>query len=446
MENTEGFTPSLTNEDKMEERFDAIVVGGGLAGASCALTLAREGLEVVVIERGNYSGSKNMTGGRLYSHNLERLIPDFADKAPVERKVSRERISMMTEKSAFTVDYISDKLSLKGKDSYTVLRGVFDRWLMEQAEEAGAMVINGIRVDDFVYRDGKIAGVMAGEEEMLANVVVIADGANSLLAEKSGLRKEKITPHQIAVGAKEVIELGEKTIEERFGVKSGEGVSWLFAGSPSDGRIGGGLLYTNKDTVSLGIVVTLSEFEHTDKSVNEMMEAFKSHPAVAPLIEGGKLVEYSGHMVPESGLSMVPSLYGDNVLVAGDAAGLVINVGYTVRGMDLAIESGVCAAQAIIYAKTKEDYSSSSLSKYKQLLDESFVIKDMKQVEKFPYFLEQTPRIFKDYPEMLDDMLADVFVVDGKEPVSMFKKIMKHVKKVGLINIAKDALKGMRSL
>lgn len=430
----------------MEECFDAIIVGGGLAGIACALTLARSGQEVVVVERGNYSGAKNMTGGRLYSHSLEKLIPDFSSTAPVERRVARERIGLITETAGFSIDYVSDRLLHTGKDSYTVMRGVFDRWFMEQAEEAGAMPVTGIRVDDFVYKDGKVVGIMAGGEEMLAKVVVLADGANSLLVDKCGLRKKKITPEQMAVGAKEIIQLDEKTIESRFNLAKGEGLSWLFAGSPSGGNIGGGLIYTNKDTISLGIVAALAGFEKEGKSVHELLEGFKTHPTVAPLIEGGSIVEYSGHIVPEGGVDMMPDLYADNILVTGDAASLCLNVGYTVRGMDLAIESGVCAANAIIQAKEKDDYSAASLAVYKKYLDESFVMKDMNHFAKFPHFLEQTPRIFKQYPDMLDSMLADVFVVDGSAPESMLKKVMRNVKSVGLFNIMKDGFRGIKSL
>lgn len=428
----------------MDEKFDVIIVGGGPAGAAAALYLADHGLETVVVERGNYSGAKNMTGGRIYAHSLKRLIPSIND-CPFERKVVKERISLMTEKSASTMEYASDRLYAGEVESFTVLRGEFDRWLMGKAEEAGAMPVTGVRVDDLVFKDGKVAGIIAGGEEMLADAVILADGANSLLTDKAGLRKEKISPHQMAVGAKEVIELDEKTVADRFGLNDGEGAAWLFAGYPSAGKIGGGFIYTNKSSLSLGIVVTLSEIEKSSKSVHEMLEDFKAHPVVAPLIKGGKLGEYSGHIVPEGGLDMMPSLYGNGVLVAGDAAGLVINVGYTVRGMDLAIASGLSAAEAIIYAKTKGDFSSANLSKYQELLEDSFVMKEMRHFRKFPHFMENS-RIFNDYPEMADEMLAGIFTVDGSAPKSMFSKIMRPAKKVGLINIAKDAIKGVRAL
>ena len=139
-----------------EDKFDAIIVGGGLAGSITAYILAKAGREVVVIERGSFSGSKNMTGGRLYSHSLEKIIPNFAENAPIERKVTKERISMLTDESAVTMDYSSGKLGKQGKDSYVVLRGKFDRWLAEEAENEGAMFIYDIRVDDLIVRDGKV--------------------------------------------------------------------------------------------------------------------------------------------------------------------------------------------------------------------------------------------------------------------------------------------------
>ncbi|MDR0454576.1 MAG: FAD-dependent oxidoreductase [Deferribacteraceae bacterium] len=428
-----------------EEKFDVIIVGGGIAGSVTALLLARAGLEVVMIERGNYSGAKNMTGGRLYSHCFNGIIPDFAEIAPIERKVMHERVSMMTETSNFTFDYTSDRLAQPGKESYIVLRGIFDRWLAEQAEKAGAMAVNGILVENLIIRDGKVCGVIAGEEQMFADTVVLADGANSQLTTKAGLQRKPVTPHQIAIGAKELFELDEKKIEGRFNLAPGEGSAWLFAGWPSGGMTGGGFIYTNKASVSLGIVVTAAEFINARKSVNELLEQFKAHSAVKPLIEGSKLIEYSGHMVAEGGYGMLPRLYSDGVVAVGDAAHLVINAGYTVRGMDLAVGSAAAAAAAIISAKSRGDFSEKSLSMYKRLLDDSFVMRDMRRFRKYPRFMENR-RIFNEYPEMADEIFAGVFVTDGAPQASMFSKIFKTAKKNGLRNLAKDCIKGVSTL
>lgn len=108
-----------------DDKFDAIVVGAGVAGAVASYVMAQAGLDVLVIERGNSAGSKNMTGGRLYAHSLERIMPGFAEEAPVERKVTREKISFMTEESAVTLDFHSEKPDIAAQASYTVLRNRF---------------------------------------------------------------------------------------------------------------------------------------------------------------------------------------------------------------------------------------------------------------------------------------------------------------------------------
>lgn len=427
-----------------EEKFDAIIVGGGLAGSTAAYMLAQEGLEVLLIERGNHGGSKNMTGGRLYAHSLEKIIPNFAEEAPVERKVVKEKITMMTENDAFTIDYHSPRLAKKGSDSYVVRRSEFDRWLFDKAEEAGAVVAAGIKVDELIVENKRVTGVICGGEEMLADVVILADGVNSLLAEKAGLR-ERVKPSQVAVGVKEVYGLPQHVIEDRFGLTGDEGAAWLFAGSPSNGLVGGGFLYTNKESLSLGLVLGLEHIGDSKKTIEEMMNNFAAHPEVAPLIKDAKLLERSGHVVPEAGLSMVSTLYGDGYIICGDAAGFCLNIGYMVRGMDLAITSGELAAKAVIEAKKKEDFSSDSLKSYKTMLDDSFVMKDLSIYKNFPSFMEN-PRIFNQYPAMISDIMEEMFVINGQPAVPLRKKAMKHLKAVGLMNLVKDGLKGVKSI
>ncbi|MDK2824009.1 MAG: electron transfer flavoprotein-quinone oxidoreductase [Clostridia bacterium] len=427
-----------------EEKFDCIIVGAGPAGSTAGFLLANAGLEVLIIERGTFAGSKNMTGGRLYSHSLEKIISDFASVAPVERKVVKETITMLTNDSAVSIDFQSQQLNQAQKESYTVLRADFDQWLAGKAEDAGAILAPGVRVDDLLFKDGKVTGVIAGEDEMEADVVILADGVNSLLAQKAGLKVE-LKPNQVAVGVKEVIELPAQVIEDRFGLNKGEGAARIFVGNCTKGKIGGGFLYTNKNSLSLGLVFTLADLAESQLTVPQMLEEFKSHPVIKPLIKDGKLVEYSAHLVPEAGLNMLPKLYSDGVMVVGDAAGLVINAGYTVRGMDLAIASGEAASKAIITAKEQDDYSAASLARYQDLLDRSFVMQDLKQYQKFPEFMEN-PRIFNEYPQLVVNIFKDMFIVDGSPGKPLRKKVLNHAKQVGLVNLLKDAWKGVKAL
>lgn len=426
-----------------DDLFDAIIVGGGLAGGTAAYVLAKAGCDVLVVERGNFAGSKNMTGGRLYSHSLEAIIPGFAQEAPVERRVTREKISMLTDDGGVTLDYQSSLQEDAGARSYTVLRSSFDQWLMGKAEEAGAQVITGVRVDELMVKDGKVCGVRAGEDEIEARAVILADGVNSLLAKKLGMT-QRVNPHTVAVGVKELLEFTPDQMQERFGCSNDEGLAWLFAGTPSGGHMGGGFLYTNKNTVSLGLVLGLHNVEKFSRSVPQMLEDFKSHPVVAPLVKGGKLLEYSAHMVPEGGMNMVSDLVGNGVVVAGDAAGFCLNVGYTVRGMDLAIASGEAAAKAVLLAKDRNDFSKKGLEAYRTLLDDSFVMKDMRLYKDLPAFLDNS-RFFVDYPAMAAGAMRDMFVISGPER-PLRKKLISRVKKVGVMNLIKDGFKGVRAI
>ncbi|MFY2737076.1 FAD-dependent oxidoreductase FixC [Pseudocitrobacter faecalis] len=426
-----------------EDIFDAIIVGAGLAGSVAALVLAREGADVLVIERGNAAGAKNVTGGRIYAHSLERIIPGFAETAPVERRITHEKLAFMTEKGAMTMDYLNADEASASQVSYSVLRSKFDAWLMAQAEEAGAQLITGIRVDNVVQRDGKVVGVEADGDILEANVVILADGVNSLLAEKLGMAK-RVDAANVAVGVKELIELPKSVIEDRFQLQGNEGAACLFAGSPTDGLMGGGFLYTNEDTLSLGLVCGLHHLKDAKKSVPQMLEDFKQHPAVAPLIAGGKMVEYSAHVVPEAGMNMQPELIGDGVLIAGDAAGMCMNLGFTIRGMDLAVAAGEAAAKAVLYAKQNNDFSRNGLASYRQHLDNG-PMRDMRMYQRLPAFLDN-PRIFTRYPEMVVGVARDLFTIDGSAPVPMRKKILQHAKKVGFINLMKDGIKGVTVL
>ena len=426
-----------------EDIFDAIIVGAGLAGSVAALVLAREGADVLVIERGNSAGAKNVTGGRIYAHSLERIIPGFAEIAPVERRITHEKLAFMTEKGAMTMDYLNGEEAGASQVSYSVLRSKFDAWLMAQAEEAGAQLITGIRVDNVVQRDGKVVGVEADGDILEAKVVILADGVNSLLAEKLGMAK-RVDAANVAVGVKELIELPKSVIEDRFQLQGNEGAACLFAGSPTDGLMGGGFLYTNEDTLSLGLVCGLHHLKDAKKSVPQMLEDFKQHPAVAPLIAGGKMVEYSAHVVPEAGMDMQPELIGDGVLIAGDAAGMCMNLGFTIRGMDLAVAAGEAAAKAVLSAKQNNDFSRNGLASYRQHLDNG-PMRDMRMYQRLPAFLDN-PRMFTRYPEMVVGVARDLFTVDGSAPVPMRKKILQHAKKVGFINLMKDGIKGVTVL
>ena len=366
-----------------DERMEVIVVGGGLAGLTAAYVLANEGAEVLLIERGSYCGAKNVTGGKLCSHSIEKIFPDFAATAPIERKIVSKKTFKWDGRGAADAGACEDP-EMPESEEYSVLRAKLDAWFGEQLEEAGAMVVQNICVTGLVVRDGVVCGVETGDETMEAQVVILADGANSLLAQSIGLRPE-LDPKRTCVGVKEVIAIDEATLNARLGLDSGEGVEWMFLGDRQNGCMSDGFVYANKDSVSVGVEFLIDDISRTDKSVPELLEDFKQCPEVAALLEGGSLLEYSAHIVNHGGANELGRLYDSGVLVLGDAAGLVANYGFVVRGMDLAVESGILAAQTVLAARETGDFSAESLSSYQQAVENSFIAKDLRACERQLY-------------------------------------------------------------
>lgn len=428
--------------------FDAIVVGAGCAGSVAALELARAGKSVLIIERGNFAGAKNMTGGRVYAHALRAVFPDNFDEIPFERKVVSERISLMSPDANFTVDFTSDAMRVDGQESYTVLRSTFDQWLAAQAEDAGAEAIYGIAVESLIKDEsGAVCGVRAGEDEITADVVVLCDGVNSLLTAQA-VGASRPPASQIAVGIKQVFELPASVITDRMLVSSDdEGTAWLFAGDATHGTFGGGFMYANRESISLGIVAGIeATATKATRPVYQMLEDLKRHPAVAPIIRGGKLVEHSGHMVPEGGINIMPKLFGPGVLVAGESAMMCINLGYMVRGIDFAIAAGQVAGQQAAAALEEGDVSEASLARYAAALEGTFVLKDLRRFQRVPAFMEGFTRMFNEYPALARDAMNSLFIVNGA-PVEPLKRTMKPLlKNVGYLNLLKDARGAMRAL
>jgi electron transfer flavoprotein-quinone oxidoreductase len=427
------------------ERVDAAIVGAGLAGLSCGYTLAKAGLDVLVVERGDYAGSKNVTGGRLYMNPVRQYMPEIWNEAPFERHVTRERLSMLSEDSSLTLELRSDSYAKPPYHSHTVMRPTFDRWLAEKASAAGAAVIPKYKVDGLLRENGRFVGIRAEGEDIGANVVVAADGAMSFIAEEAGLRA-KHDPQHFAVGVKETIELPRKTIEDRFNLSGDEGAAQLFFGTVSEGLTGGGFLYTNRESISLGIVISIGALMSDSRHLEsfQIMEDFKQRPEVSCLIEGGETVEYSAHTIPEGGINSTPALVGDGILVVGDAAGFALNMGIIVRGMDLAIASGAMAAEAIKAAKQQGNYSKESLSSYVSLLNDSFVMKDLRTFRDVWKVLNN-PRLFQKYPQAITALLTELMYVGSDPKPKLSSTVLKRVRKNFLnLSSVKDALSILR--
>jgi electron transfer flavoprotein-quinone oxidoreductase len=416
------------------EKVDVVIVGAGLAGLSCAYMLAGKGLQVIVVERGDFPGSKNVTGGRLYLMPVKSLIGDMFDGAPFERKVVREQWSLFGKGNSINIDFTGDKLRVQDH-SYTILRARIDRWLSERLMAKGVFVIPKYRVDDLLFENGVVAGIRAGKEEIFAHVVVAADGVLSFMAEKAGL-KDKMAAGQYAVGMKEVIELPEGKINDRFNVESAEGCAHLYLGDVTKGLFGGGFLYTNRNTVSIGVVAAIQGLMKRTSGLDAytLLDSFKERYEIKRLIDGGNIVEYSAHIIPESGYNGLSKLYSDGILIAGDAAGFALNMGLTVRGMEFAIASGAIAADTIIDGKQKGDFSSNTLSLYEKHLKETFVLQDLKANKGMPEFLDNDD-LFNFYPERFSDFLEKIIWFGEGPKEKIGKTLWSQVKSSGMLSL-----------
>lgn len=427
--------------------FDAIVVGAGCAGSVAAYELAKAGKGVLLIERGNFAGAKNMTGGRIYTHSLRKVFPDFESEAPLERKITRERISLMTDDSNLTIDFTSEAMRAEENASYSVLRAPFDQWLAGKAEAAGAETVYGIPVETLVKDEfGKVCGICAEGDEITAELVILCDGVNSLLA-KEAVGYDRPPASQLAVGVKEVFMLDEKTISDRLLCTDDEGAAWLFVGDATHGVFGGGFMYTNRESISLGVVTSIEACAAGDgKPVYQMLEDLKNHPSVAPLIRGAKVVEHSGHMVPEGGINIMPPLTGDGVMLAGDSAMMCINLGYMVRGMDYAIAAGQLAGQQAARAIGANDTSKAGLQGYVDALESSFVMGDLRRYKDVPAFLENFNRMFSLYPQAAANAMNALFLIDGAPVEPLKSKLKPIIREVGVMNALRDARGALKAL
>ena len=352
------------------EKFEVIVIGAGPAGVSSAITLARAGKKVLLIERGDSAGSKNVFGGAIYSVQTNDIFPDFEKTAPVERAVNEQKIFLLTDCQSTQFSYKNTE-----KNAYTVLRYKWDNWAVSQAMEAGAVFAPKTLVKNIIVENGKILGVETEFEKIYSEIVIIADGVNSLLAKQLGLRNE-IKDKDVSLSVKEVIELPKERIEDRFNLDNDTGCACKILGGPLKNKMALGFMYTNKNTISLGFSISLDDLKKYKLNPNDLLNELKSHPTIVSYIKDGKTVEYSSHMIPEGGLNSIPKVYDNRVMVVGDAAMLVNNIHF--EGTNLAMLSGKLAAETAIDALNMQDCSASMLSSYYKRLQDSIVIKDLR--------------------------------------------------------------------
>jgi electron transfer flavoprotein-quinone oxidoreductase len=429
------------------EKFDAIVVGAGPSGNAAAYTLAKAGLSVIQIERGEYPGSKNVQGAILYSDALEKIIPEFRDEAPLERHIIEQRMWVLDDDSYVGTHYRSDAFNKAPYNRYTILRAQFDKWFSEKVREAGALVICETTATDLIMDGSRVVGVQTDREngDVFADVVILADGVNSLLAKKAGFHPE-LNPGDVALAVKEILFLPQETVESRFNVKEGEGVVIEMMGKITQGMMGTGFLYTNNESLTIGVGCMLSDFKKERISPYLLLEKMKAHPAIKPMIEGGEMKEYTAHLIPEGGLKAMPQIYGDGWMIVGDA-GMFVNAVHR-EGSNLAMTTGRLAAETVIGMKQSgKEMTTQNLSVYRAKLNDSFVMKDLSKYKDMPGVFHANPQFFTTYPELVNNAARHMLTVDGVDKKTKEREIFKSfTRSRSLTGLVGDAFKMWRAL
>jgi electron transfer flavoprotein-quinone oxidoreductase len=432
-------------EEKMSgTEFDAIVVGAGPGGSATAYTLAKAGLQVLLVERGRQAGSKNMSGAMLYTYALNKLIPGFWEDPdfPIERYVTRYVLSFLSNDAWTSLDFKTRKSSKPPYNGITLLRAKFDNWMARKAESVGANIAEGIKVDDLIWENNRVVGVRSGTEELRGKVVVAADGVNSPLSRKAKIRRD-FTPENVALGIKEIIELPRDTIEKRFNLSGEEGTALISIGG-MEKVIGGGFLYTNKDTLSLGIVTNVASLAQSQIKSHDLIEIFRAHPSIYELAKDGKVVEYAAHLVPKGAAVEPAQLYRDGMLAIGSAGGLMLSTAFTTRGMDLAILSGMAAAETIISAKKYDDFSKRMLSTYAGRLRS--VLKELKAFRKIENLLYDQ-RFHSIYPDVVCNLMEQQFSVTEQGQIKFIPSLLKITRgRTSMTGVIRDLVSLVRAL
>ena len=473
------------------EKYDVAIIGGGTAGLAALKQLSNLGKQAILIEAGSKIGSKNLSGGILYSKkpkkgqvtNVEQVYENFLDDAPLERKITKYILHSTSKDKVYSMD-LTAAHDYQANFGYSVLLNKLNSWFAKQAEESaekfGGGIIPGVHVKSITWNEQTGTIIIQTDEldEFEVKAVIAADGVNSEVAEMVGARK-KFTPKQLYQGVKVIVKLPEEIIDERFSISPDEGAAHLFAGDVTLNHIGGGFLYTNRNTLSVGAVYHFDSLLRNPTEPYTLMDTLLKNPMVSEfikdkvpikpdidknlpqeeklrirfgvakliktwyeireanfspsgrerLIESGKYKdaediqstlsstqekmsekfgvtfgtdyledEYGAKLVPDGKRCRMKKPFFKNILFVGDAAGRGVFVGPRIEGINVGIDDGVRAANAVARALDKNDFSNSLGEFYSKSIEESPYTIDMKQIDKdyLKIFLDAAKDVPKD--------------------------------------------------
>lgn len=434
---------SLPPNNCFSPKYDAIVVGAGPAGSTAAYFMAKEGLDVLLLDRGEFPGAKNCGGAALTAEHVHKLFPNFWEECQYERIVIEQAYWWMTEDSAIKAGFCSMRLAAAPYNRLTIKRKNLYKWLADKAAAAGAVLRLSTHVAEVLFDKEKAVGVQISppqSEKFEADVIILADGANSLLAEHAGLAPQ-VTAQNLSLYVKETIALPPEIIEERFILPPGYGSIIGLIGYPTAGFNSTGSIHTFKDSININVGVTIADLTKSGLKPVDLLERIKKHPLIKPLINGGEVIEYGASTIPEGGYHAIPALVHCGLLIVGDAASLANGT----HGLNLAMWSGYFAAQAAVAAKHNHDFSRKRLSLYHTLLNESFIMQDLKANAGAAKLQKDIPYMFDLYTRMANEAAYQTVKVYTMPKRAKRKYIFKKVISMQpLSKLIKDAWKTLK--
>ncbi|HEX7583887.1 MAG TPA: electron-transfer flavoprotein:ubiquinone oxidoreductase [Prolixibacteraceae bacterium] len=377
---------------------DVLIIGGGPSGLAAAIHLADtfkqkgQNQRILLIEKGSSIGAHILSGAVIKPEVFKELLPDVEfSEIPFNAKVTKDKTVLLSENGHITLPFHIPYMNNTG--NYTASLGQICKYLAVKAQEKGVEIYTGFAVDEILYKDGKVIGAKTKDTgidhlgnqlenfqagtRVVAKITIFAEGTRGSLAkmliEKFNLDKDSNT--QIySLGCKEIWSVPQGNIEA--------GQIYHTMGYPlNNDEFGGGFIYgLNDNKVAVGIVVGL-DYKDPTFDVHDAMQVWKTTGFVSKILKDGKLVEYGAKTLPEGGYYAIPKLYVDNALIVGDSAGLVTMP--ALKGVHLAIKSGMLAAQTAANALLNNDTSEKSLQQYETLVNNSLIYKDMYPVRNF---------------------------------------------------------------